>query len=277
MENKRLNNKVVLITGAAQGFGKGISLELAKEGANIAVTDINKAGAELCAEQINAEFGENRAIGIAADVTDEMSVKSMVEETVQHFGRLDILISNAGIVISGALDEMSKKNFDLVTAVNYTGYFLCAKYASEVMKKQHEKEPHKFFDIIEINSKSGLEGSNRNFAYAGSKFGGIGLTQSFAMELVQYNIKVNAICPGNYFDGSLWTDPEKGLFKQYLDSGKVPGSKTVEDVRKFYENKVPMKRGIQIEDMVRAILYIIEQEYETGQAVPVTGGQVMLS
>ena len=132
-------------------------------------------------------------------------------------------------------------------------------------------------DIIEINSKSGLEGSKANFAYAGSKFGGIGLTQSFALELAPYGIKVNAICPGNLLDGPLWSDPERGLFKQYLDAGKVPGAKTVADVRRFYEGKVPLGRGCLETDVAKAIFYLVEQQYETGQALPVTGGQVMLN
>ena len=171
---------------------------------------------------------------------------------------------------------MTKQTFELVTAVNYTAYFLCVKYASEIMRAQHEIAPSYMMDVIEINSKSGLAGSNKNFAYAGSKFGGIGLTQSFAMELAPYNIKVNAVCPGNFLDGPLWSDPVKGLFVQYLNAGKVPGAKTVEDVRRSYEAKVPLGRGCMPEDVARAIFYIVEQEYETGQAVPVTGGQEML-
>ena len=98
-----------------------------------------------------------------------------------------------------------------------------------------------------------------------------------ALELVDHRIKVNSICPGNFFDGPLWSDPEKGLFIQYLRSGKVPGAKTVEDVKIAYENKVPMRRGCGTKDVARALFYIIEQEYETGQAVPVTGGQNMLN
>jgi NAD(P)-dependent dehydrogenase (short-subunit alcohol dehydrogenase family) len=133
-----------------------------------------------------------------------------------------------------------------------------------------------FTDIIQINSKSGLKGSNKNSAYAGSKFGSLGLTQSFALELVDDNIKVNSICPGNFFEGPLWADPENGLFVQYLRAGKVPGAKTLEDVKIFYELKVPMKRGCTGEDVIKAIYYIIDQKYETGQAIPVTGGQVML-
>ena len=144
------------------------------------------------------------------------------------------------------------------------------------MKAQHEADADWMGDIITINSKSGLEGSNKNYAYAGSKFGGIGLTQSFALELCEYNIKVNAVCPGNFLDGPLWMDPERGLFVQYLNAGKVPGAKTVADVKAFYEAKVPMNRGCFPIDVARAIFYIVEQQYETGQALPVTGGQCML-
>ena len=90
-------------------------------------------------------------------------------------------------------------------------------------------------------------------------------------------IKVNAICPGNFLDGPLWSDPEKGLFVQYLNAGKVPGAKTVADVRAFYEAKVPLGRGGTVEDVAKAISYVIDQKYETGQAIPVTGGQLMLN
>ena len=133
-----------------------------------------------------------------------------------------------------------------------------------------------WLDIVQVNSKSGLQGSNKNGAYAGGKFGGIGLTQSFAMELVTDRIKVNSVCPGNFFDGPLWSNPERGLFVQYLNSGKVPGARTIEDVKRFYEAKVPMNRGCFPADVAKAILYSVEQKYETGQAIPVTGGQVML-
>ena len=214
---------------------------------------------------------------IVADVSDEESVAAMVGRTVEAFGGVDLLVSNAGVAKAGNLMQMEKRTFDFVTGINYAGYFLCAKYASAIMMAQHEADPEMFFDIVEINSKSGLEGSKNNFAYAGSKFGGIGLTQSFALELCPYNIKVNAICPGNYLDGPLWSDPERGLFVQYLNAGKVPGAKTVEDVRRWYMAKVPMNRGCFPKDVARAIFYCVEQQYETGQAIPVTGGQVMLS
>jgi len=272
----RLAGRIAIVTGGAQGFGKGIAESMAAEGAYIAVADLNLEGAMVCARELNEKYGEDTAIAVQVDVSDEASVEHMVQETVLAFGGLDVLVSNAGILIAGSLSDLSKENFELVTKVNYIGYFLCSKYASEPMKIQNRYAPGHLMDIIEINSKSGLEGSNKNSAYAGSKFGGIGLTQSFAMELVEYGIKVNAICPGNLLDGPLWSDPERGLFRQYLDSGKVEGAKTIDDVRKFYEAKVPMGRGCTVTDVARAIFYIIEQKYETGQAIPVTGGQVML-
>ena len=166
---------------------------------------------------------------------------------------------------------------DFVTNVNYRGYFLGVRAAAPVLARQHGARPDVLFDIVEINSKSGLEGSKRNFAYAGSKFGGIGLTQSFALELIEFGIKVNAVCPGNFLDGPLWSDPERGLFVQYLKAGKVPGAETVADVRRFYESKVPMNRGCLPADVARAVKYVVEQQYETGQALPVTGGQNMLN
>lgn len=267
----RLAGKVVVVTGGAQGFGKGIAEAMDAEGASLVIADMNEEGAKATA----AEFAN--AIAIKANVSDEESVNAMIRDTVLAFGGIDVFVNNAGIVRAGSLEEMTKSNFELVTAVNYTAYFLCVKYAAAVMKIQHRFAPDRMYDIVEINSKSGLDGSNKNFAYAGSKFGGIGLTQSFALELAPFNIKVNAICPGNFLEGPLWTDPEKGLLVQYLKAGKVPGAKTTQDVLRFYESKVPLNRGCRTMDVARAIFYVCEQDYETGQAIPVTGGQSMLN
>jgi NAD(P)-dependent dehydrogenase (short-subunit alcohol dehydrogenase family)/rhamnose utilization protein RhaD (predicted bifunctional aldolase and dehydrogenase) len=271
-----LKNKIAIVTGGAQGFGAGIARSLYDLNANVIVADINTESGEKFAESLNKPGAANRAFFVKTDVSDPESVKNLISETVREFGGLDIMISNAGVLKAGGLDEMDPEIFSRTTAINYNGYFLCAKYASEIMKIQNHEKPEYFTDIIQINSKSGLRGSNRNFAYAGAKFGGIGLTQSFALELAPDKIKVNSICPGNFYEGPLWSDPQNGLFVQYLKTGKVPGAKTIDDVRKFYEEQAPMKRGCRLEDVMRAVIYVIEQEYETGQAIPVTGGQVML-
>ncbi len=278
---RRVDGRIALVTGAAQGFGKGIAEGLFREGANVVVADLNEPAGRACAEELNAlavaSGAANRALFLRADVTDPASLQDLARECATGFGGLDLLVSNAGVLKAGSLEEMTPESFDFVTRVNYTGYFLSVKHLVPLMKLQRRFASGRSTDIIEINSKSGLEGSNKNFAYAGSKFGGIGLTQSFALELVEHGIKVNAICPGNFFEGPLWSDPKTGLFVQYLKAGKVPGAKTVEEVRRSYETRVPMGRGCRVEDVMRAILYLVEQEYETGQALPVTGGQVMLS
>ena len=273
----RAAGRIVLVTGAAQGFGCEIAGDLAAQGAWVALADVNVAGATAAAQRINASCGREAAMGVAMNVTDPASIQAAMQAVVAQFGGLDLLVANAGVLRAGSVKTQSAADFDFVTNVNYKGYFLCVQAVTPIMALQHLACPEMWFDIIQINSKSGLQGSNRNGAYAGSKFGGIGLTQSFAMELVDDGIKVNAICPGNFFDGPLWSDPANGLFAQYLRTGKVPGAKTVADVRHFYEAKVPMGRGCTTPDVMRAIYYLMEQRYETGQALPVTGGQVMLA
>jgi NAD(P)-dependent dehydrogenase (short-subunit alcohol dehydrogenase family)/rhamnose utilization protein RhaD (predicted bifunctional aldolase and dehydrogenase) len=274
-ENK-MANRIAIVTGGAQGFGAGIAEALYRLGMNVVVADLNEEIGQAFVSKMNSFKTTGRALFIKTDVSDAASVKALVASAVSEFGGLDLMVSNAGVLRAGGLDEMEPDMFTKTTAINYNGYFYCAKYSSEVMKLQNQEKPEYFTDIIQINSKSGLRGSNRNFAYAGGKFGGIGLTQSFALELAPSKIKVNAICPGNFYDGPLWSDPHKGLFVQYLKTGKVPGAKTIEDVKKYYEDQAPLKRGCRLEDVVKALLYIVDQEYETGQSFPVTGGQVML-
>jgi rhamnose utilization protein RhaD (predicted bifunctional aldolase and dehydrogenase)/NAD(P)-dependent dehydrogenase (short-subunit alcohol dehydrogenase family) len=273
----RVENKIAIVTGGAQGFGEGIARSLLCEGANVVIADMNEKKGKALVRELNGPDKKNCCFFHKTDVSDPESVRSMISETVRQFGGLDLLISNAGILYAGSLDEMETDIFDRMTRINYTGYFLCAKYSSEIFRIQNRYKSGYFTDIIQINSKSGLKGSRKNFTYAGAKFGGIGLTQSFALEMIEYNTKVNAICPGNYFEGPLWSDPEHGLFRQYLEAGKVLGARTIDDVKRHYEEQVPMKRGCTVEDIMIAIYYIIDQQYETGQAIPVTGGQIMIN
>ena len=272
----RVEGRTVIVTGAAQGFGEGIARELIAQGANIVVADLNEAAGAATAESLNASRGNNRAIFVKTNVADIDSLKGLMKRTVCAFGALDVFVSNAGVLRAGGLEAMTPENFEFVTNINYKAYFYCAKVASHIMKLQTAADPEYFADIVQVNSKSGLRGSKANFAYAGGKFGGIGLTQSFALELAPFRIKVNSICPGNYYDGPLWSNPENGLFVQYLAAGKVPGAKTVQDVKDYYLSQVPMHKGCTPADVTKAILYAIEQTGETGQAIPVTGGQVML-
>lgn len=269
--------KICFVTGAAQGLGQGIAKDLAEKGAYTIIADLNDVGANETAFNFNQEFGEGTALPVKINVADEEDVQNALKLCVAYYGGLDVLVSNAGVVRAGSLDELSMKDFSFVTAINYNAYFITVKHSQKIMKMQHEINPDYWMDIIQINSKSGLVGSKNNFAYAGSKFGGIGLTQSFALELADYHIKVNAICPGNNLDGPLWSDPVNGLYVQYLNSGKVKGAKTVEDVREFYLDKVPMRKGVVPSDLGKAICYLVEQENETGQALPVSGGQEMLN
>lgn len=272
----RVAGKVAIVTGAAQGFGLEIAQDLAKQGACVVLADINIDEAQKQAQLLQKEYGLQRAMAVGINVTDLASIESAIGEVVKCYGGFDVFISNAGVLKAESVKTQPEKDFDFVTAVNYKGYFLCTQVVSKILTVQHQANPAYMSDIIQINSKSGLVGSNRNGAYAGGKFGGIGLTQSFALELIEDGIKVNSICPGNFFDGPLWSNPENGLFVQYLRTGKIPGAKTIEDVKKAYEVKVPMGRGCTTPDVMAAVYYLIEQKYETGQAVPVTGGQVML-
>ena len=272
----RVAGKVAIVTGAAQGFGLEISQQFAEQGGYVVLADMNAQGAKTAAATIESARGAGKAIGLAVNVTDTASIADMIHAVVRNYGGFDVLISNAGVLKAGSVKVQSEKDFDFVTSVNYKGFFLVTQRAAPVLAIQRMARPDYFSDIIQINSKSGLRGSNKNFAYAGSKFGGIGLVESFALELVEDGVKVNAICPGNFYDGPLWSDPKIGLFVQYLTAGKVPGAKTIEDVRRFYEAQAPIRRGCTTADVMKAVYYLIDQKYETGQALPVTGGQVML-
>ena len=285
MSAGHMAGRVCVVTGGAQGFGEEIVRSLCSVGAYVAIADLNMERARALSEEFNTGLGRTATIPVEVDVSDEASVEAMVSTVTRTFGGMDLFVSNAGVLIAGSVKSLSYDDFRFVGSVNYDGFFLCTKAASPVMALQFRAQrageetaitEGYMSDIVQINSKSGLVGSNRNGAYAGSKFGAVGLVESFALELIEDGIKVNAICPGNFFDGPLWSDPEKGLFVQYLRAGKVPGAETIADVKRHYEQRVPMGRGCRGGDVARALFYIVEQRYETGQAVPVTGGQVML-
>ncbi len=265
-EQKLLLDRIALVTGGAQGLGRALSTRLAQEGCNVAVADLNYELAAQTAEEIASSTGRS-TLAIRVDVSDEAQVESMVQRTLQEFGRLDILVANAGILIAEEISEFPAEKWRAVMNVNLFGYFLCAKHAARAMK------PHKSGVIIEINSKSGKKGSYKNSAYAASKFGGIGLTQSIALDLADFNIRVNAVCPGNLLDSPLWTEGPNSLFKQYARKWGI----TEEEVRNKYIDQVPLKRGCTYDDVCNVVTFLASDQasYMTGQAINVTGGQEM--
>jgi sorbitol-6-phosphate 2-dehydrogenase len=262
----QLEDRIAIVTGGAQGLGQAICQRLAQEGCHIFVADLKEEQAIQTAEQIAASTGR-RALAVKVDVSDEVQVEALVARTVQEFGRLDILVANAGILIAEEITEFPAEKWRAVMNVNLFGYFLCAKHAARVMKAQKRGV------IIEINSKSGKKGSFKNSAYAASKFGGIGLTQSIALELAEHGVRVNAICPGNLLDSPLWNEGPNALFKQYARNRGI----TEEAVRQIYIDQVPMKRGCTYEDVCNVVVFMASDQssYMTGQAINVTGGQEM--
>lgn len=270
MSNTNLQDKIAIVTGGAQGLGQAISQRLAHEGCNVVIADVNETGVKATAAAIAKETGR-RVVGVKVDVTQEADVKALFDGTVRDFGRVDIVVANAAILIAQPIIEADAEKWRAVMTVNLFGYFLTTKHACRVMKAQGGGS------IININSKSGKKGSAANSAYAATKFAGIGHTQSVALEMAPFNVRCNAVCPGNLLDSPLWTHPEKGLFVQYLRAGKVPGARNVEDVRRAYINQVPMKRGCAYEDVCNAVVFFASDQssYITGVALSVTGGQEM--
>lgn len=261
--SQRLEGKSAIVTGAAQGLGEALARRLAVEGCDVLLADVNEEKVRTAAAAIERDTG--RRTGAAqANVGNEQDVANMVNEAVHAFGKLDILVANAGILRAHDVVEFPVDEWSAVIDINLTGYFLCAQAAARAMI------PNKAGAIIQINSKSGKKGSFRNSAYAASKFGGIGLTQSIALDLAPHGIRVNAVCPGNLLDGTLW---QQSLYEQYA---KTQGL-TPEQVRAKYESQVPLGRGATYEDVANVVVFLASDQssYMTGQAINVTGGQEM--
>lgn len=255
---QRLTGKKVVITGAAQGLGRALAQRLSKEGATVVVGDLNIEGAKETAAMLDNGYA------LELNVAEYQSCQQFMKSACEKMGGIDILVSNAAILIAGAIEDFDADKWKLVMDVNLCGCFNVAKAAVPFIKEQNGGA------IIQINSKSGKKGSFKNSAYAASKFGGIGLVQSLALELAPDQIRVNAICPGNLLDSPLWT---KSLFKQYAKNQGI----TEEQVKQKYIDQVPLKRGCSYEDVANMLVFLASDEatYMTGQAINVTGGQQM--
>ena len=260
---ERLKNRKAIVTGAAQGLGAAIVEHLAEEGCDVVAWDVQLEKVQESAEATGDRTGR-MVTGRAIDVTDPAAVRTAVEENVQELGGLDVFVSNAGILVSGDSLEFDVAQWRKVIDVNLVGYFTCAREAARAMLQTGGGS------IIQINSKSGKKGSFRNSAYAASKFGGIGVTQSLALEFAEHGVRVNSVCPGNLLDSPLWVD---SLFKQYAANQGI----TEAEVRQKYIDQVPMKRACQYRDVTNVVVFLASDDasYMTGQAINVTGGQEM--
>jgi len=245
-------NKVVAITGAAMGIGKAAALAFAREKARVAVVDINTAAGQQCVQDTNDLPGE--AAFFACDVSDEAQVKEMVNQVVRHWGRLDVLVNNAGMYIQADILGTDLADWERILHVNLTGAFLCSKYSAEVMVRQGSGV------IVNVASEAGLVGIAGQVAYNTSKAGLIMLTRSCAVDLARYGVRVNSVCPGT-------TDTP--LVRQAVERAADPA-----DARRKLESRRPLNRLGRVEEIAAAILFMASDEagYATGSILSIDGG-----
>jgi 3-oxoacyl-[acyl-carrier protein] reductase len=243
----RVEGQVALVTGGGRGLGEAICLTLAREGAHVAVADINLAEATRVSDAINRTG--RKAIAIKADVSSEREVKAMVAETIDALGTIDILVNNAGIVYQGPVAEMSEEAWDKVVGVNLKGPFLCAR---EVMPTLKQKRSGK---IVNLGSQAGQVGGLVVGAnYSASKAGVICLTKSLAKELAPFGVNVNCIAPGVIDTEMTQPFPREEMIKS-----------------------IPLGNVGEPQDVADAVLFLVSQEskYITGQTISVNGGSFM--
>lgn len=245
-----LQGKNALVTGASRGIGRAIALELAKQGANVAV---NYAGSEEKAQAVVEELLQLgvKAYKVQADVADEGSVKEMVKQFTEEFGSLDILVNNAGVTRDNLLMRMKEDEFDQVINTNLKGVFICTKTATRPMMKQKSGR------IINVASIVGVSGNPGQANYVAAKAGVIGLTKTAAKELSTRNILVNAVAPG--FISTDMTD------------------KLTEEQKEAMLQMIPLAKLGTPEDVAKVVRFLASDDasYITGQTIHIDGGMVM--
>ena len=250
----KLDGRSALITGAASGIGRAIAVRLAKEGCDVAVVDVNRAGAEETAALVTREG--RRGIAITADVSDYEQVSAAVAETIGTFGKLDLLYNNAGIVRIGSVAESTLEEWNTVFRINVNGVFHGCKAAIPHMVERGSGR------IINTASWYGKIGKANYAAYCASKSAVIGLTQSLAAELAPHKINVNAVCPGTTVETAMRDEADRRSVEQGLATAKER------------ESLIPLGRVGYPDDIARVAVFLASDEasYMTGQAINITGG-----
>lgn len=256
--------QVAVIIGGGQTLGAFLSEGIANAGYKIAVADLNIDNANKVAEVINKKYGVGTAKGFGVDATNEESVRQLAQGVDNTFKRIDLMVYSAGVAKAAPITHFVLKDFQLSVNVNLTGYFLCAREFANLMIKYKTAGR-----IIQINSKSGKVGSKHNSGYSAAKFGGVGLTQSLALDLADYGITVNSLMLGNLLKSPMF----QSLIPQYAKKLGIPENQ----VEQVYIDKVPLKRGCDYQDVLNVLLFYASDKasYCTGQSINITGGQVM--
>lgn len=256
--------KVAVVVGGGQTLGAFLSEGLAEAGYRVVVADLNGENANSVADTINRKYGNDNALGVQVDATNETSVEALAKATDDKFGRVDLLVYSAGTAKASPIWDFELKDFNVSVNVNLVGYFLSAKHFSRLMIRDGIKGR-----IIQINSKSGKVGSKYNSGYSAAKFGGVGLTQSLALDLADKGITVHSLMLGNLLKSPMF----QSLIPQYAAKLGIPES----EVEQVYIDKVPLKRGCDYQDVLNVLKFYASEDasYCTGQSINITGGQVM--
>ncbi len=254
--------RICVVTGAATGIGRGIALALAKEGAWIAVTDINVEGAQLVAMEIEQAGGS--AIAYRLDVRNREEIDAALAAVLEWSGRLDIWVNNAGVSTMNWFVDLDEDEWDFNMNTNARGVFLCSQAAARQMIAQRQGGR-----IISVASMAGKRGEAPFLAhYIASKFAVVGLTQAMATELVSHGILVNAVCPG-YVQTSMQE-------REVVWESRLRGIST-EAVRQSYVDDTPLARLETTEDVAKVVVFLASEysDFMTGQAINITGGSWM--
>ena len=248
----RLQDRVAVVTGGANGIGEAYSVGMAKEGARVVIADLDQEAGERVVQEIKKAGGEG--VFIKTDVSQKKDVENMVAETIKKYGKLDIIVNNAGILFTAPVEETTEEMWDKLLAVNVKGLFFCAQVAAKEMKKRKKGK------IINISSIAAIGGQAGLCAYSATKGAVLTITRVFALELVSDNIQVNAILPGTTDTGmakAAMADPE---WTRQVTAG------------------IPMGRLGKTRDLLGAVLYFAsdDSDYCTGQTLIVDGGFSMV-